>query len=160
MKTVKFGSEEFQQMETLFDMGDERFNVFRQYLLQVFEKIDKPSFLVTFNNYVRAVNDGRHSDGIVEWYNFKKAQELKDLNYDAYSFCFALLHLEQGEGQRELSSDKQLKKLERMREAGLDRGTVEATVENFLKASPNTFATYLVMLEMMKPNLSEEILKR
>ncbi len=160
MKTIKFGKEEFQQIETLFDINDERFNVFKQYLLQIFERIDKPSFLIAFNNYVRAVNENRHADGVVEWYNFKKAQEFKELNYDAYSFCFALLTLEEGENQRDCSSDRQLKKLDRMRAEGLARGTVEEFVENFIKASPNTFGTYLVMLEMMKPQISEEILKR
>lgn len=160
MKLIEFGSEKFQQIETLFDMNDERFNVFKQHLLQVFEKIDQPSFLVSFNKYVAYHNEGRHADGIIEWYNFKKAMEYKELNYDAYSFCFALLTLEKDEDQRDNSTDRQLKKLERMRINGLTRGVVEATVENFIKASPNTFATYLVMLEMMKPDLQEEVLKK
>lgn len=160
MKTVEFGKEKFERIETLFDINDERFNVFKQYLLQIFETLDKPSFLITFNNYVKAVNDNRHADGVVAWYNYKKAIELKELNYDAYSFCFALLHLEQGENQRDCSKDKQEKKLDRMRSNGLDRGQVEAVVEGFIKASPNTFAPYLAMLEILKPGVEEEILKK
>lgn len=159
MKTIKIGKEEFQLMQTPFDINDERFVVFKQHFLQVFESIDKPLFAATYSKCMGFHNQGLHSDVVIELTNFKKAIDLKELNYDAYSICFALLCLEKGEDPKELSTAKHLDKLERMRKAGLTRGLVEETVENFMKASPKTFGVYLAMLEMMKPQLQEEYLK-
>lgn len=159
MKKVKIGNLEYDRIENMFDINDERFVVFKQYLLQVFESIDKPLFLASYSRYVSFHNSGQHADGLIEWHNFKKAIELKELSYDAYSFCFALLHLEKDEDQRTTSSDFHLRKLEKMRSQGLSRGEVEGVVENFINAFPEQFAVYLKMLELMKPQLLEEALK-
>lgn len=159
MKTITIGKKEYKIIESIFDINDERFTVFKQYLLQVFENLDKPSFVATFQKYVTLSNAGQHAEGLIEWYNFKKAVELQEVNYDAYSFCFALLCLEEGENQRDTSKATHLKKLEEMRSEGLNRGMVEDTVTDFMKASPKQFGAYLEMLEylQMKPRLSEEI---
>ena len=159
MKSIKIGEKEYQLIETLFDINDERFNIFKQHLMQVFENLDKPLFAATFSKYVASHNSGNHAEGLIEWFNFKKAIDLKELNYDAYSFCFALLCLEPGENQRDCSDSKQLKKLEEIRSNGLTRGMVEETVENFIKASGTTFGVYIQMLELMKAPLQEEYLK-
>lgn len=160
MKPITIGTKEYRLIENLFDINDERFNVFKQYFLQTLEGMDKPLFAATFSKYIAFVNAGKHSDGIIEWHNFKKAIELKELNYDAYSFCFALLCLNKDEDQKDCSEATQLRKLEELRKEGLTRGMVEDSVINFMKASPNQFGVYLQMLEMMRPEISEDVLKR
>lgn len=147
-------------IETIFDINDERFTVFKQYLLQSMEHIDKPIFTVAYSKYIGHHNAGNHADGLLEWYNFKKAMELKELNHDAMSVCFALLHLEDDEDQRNCSKDFQIRKLNDMRENGLSRGLVEEVVENFMNASPKTFAVYLAMLDLMKPVVEEKFLRK
>lgn len=158
MKKIKIGKKEYSLCENIFDINDERFNMFKQYFLQVIEKLDKPLFIETFAKYVKYHDAGQHSDGLIEWYNFKKAIDLKQLDYDAYSFCFCLICLNQNEDQRNLSEDYQLEKLKELRENGLSRGLVEEAVENFMKASPKTFGAYLQVLEMMKAPIPEEAL--
>jgi len=158
MKKLKIGKKEYHLFENLFDISDERFNVFKSYLLQIFENLDNPSFITTFNKYVAFFNNGNHADGLIEWYNFRKAIELKGLNYDAYSMCFALMCMKEGEDQKDFSANIQLEKLKEMREQGLTRGLVEETVETFIKASPKQFTVYLAMLELMKPQEKEESL--
>lgn len=160
MKKINIGNLEYNLIENLFDISDERFTVFKQWLLQVFEQIDRPLFAASFSKYVTYHNAGQHADGLIEWYNFKKGSELRELNYDAYSFCFALLCIAEGENQNDCSKGTQLEKLAAMRQQGLMRGMVEETVENFIKAFPSQFGVYLEMLKIMKTQLSEEILKK
>ncbi len=160
MKKIKIGEKEYKMMDSLFDMGDQRFTVFKQHLLQTFENIDKPLFLVTYAKIMDNFNKGQHADGIIELHNFKKAIDLKDLNYDAYSFCFCLLILTDGEDMNDTSDLTQIEtKLKQFREAGLTRGMVEEEVKNFMKASPGTFGVYLELLKLMTTPLSEEQLK-
>jgi hypothetical protein len=156
MRTVKIGSKEYRQCQTPFDIGDERFLIFKQMFLQVFENLDKASFAQAFARYASYFNSGNHADGLIEWHNFKKSVELRDLNYDAYSFCFALITMTADESQSDFASDIQLKKLAEMRENGLSRGQVEDDVRNFIKAFPETFGVYLEVLEMMKAPAMEE----
>lgn len=159
MKKITIGKQEYELMQNPFDINDERFVVFKQHLLQVFENLNKPLFAETYSKCISNFNAGQHADTVIELTNFKKAIELKELNYDAYSICFALICLEKGEDQKDCSTSHQIDKLERMRKDGLNRGFVEETVENFMKASPKTFGVYLAMLEMMKPQLQGEFLK-
>ena len=143
-------------MESPFDIGDERFTIFKQNFLQVFENLDKASFNLTFAKYISFFNSGNHADALIEWHNFKKSIDLKELNYDAYSYCFALITLSENEDQKDFSSDIQLKKLQQMREDGLTRGQVEADVINFTKAFPESLGAYLEVLAMMKARQQEE----
>lgn len=159
MKNVKIGTKEYRVMETLFDMGDQRFNVFKQHILQAFEDIDKPLFLATYQKVITYFNQGQNADAIIELHNFKKALDLKPFNYDAYSFCFCLMVLNEGEDMNDTTDATQLPKMEDMRKNGLTRGMIEEEVTNFMKASPNTFGVYLQVLEMTKLQLSDEILK-
>jgi DNA-directed RNA polymerase len=158
MITINFAGKEYKRMENLFDIGDERFVVFKQWLLQVFENIDKPSFIEMYSRIVRNFNANDSYKIMVELENFKKSLELKNLNYDAYSFCFALLHLQEGELQSMTGSEYQLKKLAEMRKDEVfNRAMVEEVVENFIKASPRHFQHYLEMLEILKTLTKEDI---
>lgn len=159
MTTITIGNKEYKLIQSIMDINDERFNVFKQHLLQVFEEMDKASFTRTFEKCIKLHNQGLHAEAIIEWYNFKKATELQTLNYDAYSFCFALLCLDKDEDQRDCSDSTQLKKLDEMRANGLTRGVVEDTVTNFMNASPRQFGAYLEMLELlqMRQHLTGEI---
>lgn len=159
MKPFKLGKKEYTQIETMFDINDYRFMIFKQYILQTIENIDKPVFLQTYSKYMAYLNAGEHAQGFLEWNNFKKSIELKELNHDAMGICFALLCLEKDEDQQECSKEIQIKKLDEMRANGLSRGQVEETVVNFMKASPKTFGVYLAVLEMTIPQLKEEFLK-
>lgn len=159
MKKVKIGEKEYNRLENLFDINDERFLIFKQYMLQVFENIDKPNFLVMHNKVIKHFNANDNYKIIIELENFKKALEMRDLDYDAYSVCFALIHLdiEEKEDLNDYDTDKQLLKLAEMRKSGLSRGDMEEAVENFMIASPKHFAHYLGMLEVMKTIPKEEI---
>lgn len=158
MKKVKIGKKEYDQMEDVFDMNDERFYMFKTYILQSIQSLDKPLFLQAYSKIMALMNEGKYSDAIIELYNFKKAIELEEVNFDAYSICFALIHLEKDEDQRDLSQSTQENKLHEMRENGLKRGLVEEVVTNFMKTSPTKFGVYLEMLQMMTPKLMEEYL--
>jgi hypothetical protein len=157
MKQVKIGNKEYNQIESIFDIGDERFVVFKQHLLQVFENVNNASFLQMHNRITKYFNANDSYQIIVELENFKKSLELRDLNYDAFSFCFALLHLEKEEKQNDFGGDYQLRKLEEMRKNGLNRGQVEDVVENFMKASPKHFGHYLEVLQVLNSFSKEEI---
>jgi len=158
MKSVTIGNKEYKRMENIFDIGDERFVVFKQWLLQTFEEIDKPSFLAMHNRITKFFNGNDTYKIMVELENYKKSLDLLNLNYDAYSFCFALIHIQEGELQSNTSSDYQLKKLEEMRkDETFNRGLVEEVVENFILASPKHFQHYLGMLEVMRSLSKEEI---
>lgn len=153
MKTITHGKVQYKRCENVFDINDYRFNDFKSYILQVFEKMDKPVFETQFNKYLAQFNKGQHAEALIDWNNYKKARELKELNYDAYSFCYALMHLAEGEDALDCSKDTQLKKLTQMREAGLSRGEVEEVVTNFMRASPASFGVYLEMLEQTTESL-------
>ncbi len=157
MKTVKIGEKEYSRMENIFDIGDERFVVFKQWLLQSFEDIDKPAFLAMHNRITKHFNANDNYRIMVELENYKKSLDLLNLNYDAYSMCFALIHLQTDELQSNTSGDYQLKKLDEMRKEGLTRGLVEEVVENFISASPKHFQHYLGMLEVMRSLSKGEI---
>ena len=158
MKTVKIGEVEFKRMESVFDIGDERFMVFKQYILQTFENVDKPSFLALHNRIIKAFNAGNNYSIIVELENFKKGLSLAELNYDAFSICFALLHLGEGEEMQDHGTEKQKEKLKIINASEISRGEIESVVENFMIASPKHFAVYLGMLEAMKEISKGEIL--
>ncbi len=160
MKKITIGTKEYKMMDNLFDMGDLRFNVFKQHLLQIFENMDKPMFITTYAKVLDYFNKGQHADGIIELNNFKKAIDLKELNYDAYSFCFCLLIQIEGEDMNDTSEFTQIEtKLKQFREDGLTRGMVEEEVRNFMKASPEAFGVYLELLKLMKAPLSEDLLR-
>lgn len=159
MKTIKIGAKSYERFENLFCIGDERFLIFKQYMLQAFECIDKPSFMAMHNRVTKYFNGGDTYRIMVELENFKKSLELSTLNYDAFSICFALMHLdkENGEQMVDFDTEKQLGKLAEMRAEGLTREEVEETVENFMIALPKHFAHYLGMLEIMKEIRKGEI---
>lgn len=158
MKQITIGEKRYDLMETMFDINDERFHIFKQWLLQIFEKVNEPLFLTTYTKYIQNFNSGNHADGLLEWVNYKKAISLKQLNYDAYTYCFALICLEEGEKQNDISDITHERKIKEMREAGLSRGVVEQAVENFIKASGTILGVYAQMLELMKTPLREEFL--
>ena len=157
MKQVKIGNKEYNQIENIFDIGDERFVVFKQHLLQVFESVNSASFLQMHNRVTKYFNANDSYQIIVELENFKKSLELRELNYDAFSFCFALLHMDKEEKQEDFGKDYQLRKLEIMRAEGITRGQVEEVVENFMKASPKHFAHYLEVLQIVNSFTKEEV---
>ncbi len=158
MKTVKIGKTEYEQMESPFDIGDERFYVFKQHILKSYEGIDTPSFMVMHNKITKHFNAGDHYKTLVELENFKSALNFGKLNYDSFSFCFALMTMQEGEKMGDFGKDYQETKLKKMREDGLNRGEVEKVVENFMLAFPKHFAPYLGMLELMKGVSKDEIL--
>ncbi len=157
MKSITIGNKEYSRMENIFDIGDERFVVFKQWLLQSFEDIDKPAFLAMHNRITKHFNANDNYRIMVELENYKKSLDLLNLNYDAYSMCFALIHLQTDELQSMVSGDYQMRKIKEMREEGLTRGLVEEVVENFISASPKHFQHYLEMLEAMRLLSKEEI---
>lgn len=159
MKAIKHGKKEFKLIETMFDMNDKRFHEFKKYFLQVIEKMDNTSFAVTLAKYKELYDKGLHSDAFIELYNFNKSIQLKEVDYDAYSFCYCLLCLEEGEDQEVINEEEQLKKLKFLRSTGLKRGDVEKTVLDFMKASPKTFGAYLQMLEILQAPIPDEYLK-
>ncbi len=156
---VKPDGAKYQLMQTPFDIGDKRFVAFKQYFLQTIEGLDKPSFLAEFERYKSLHDQGKHGDALISWHNFKTALELKEQNYDAYSICFCLLLLAEGEDMNDTDTSKQLKKLESLRQEGINRGMIEQEVENFLNASPTQFALYLEVRKTIQL-LSEETLKK
>jgi hypothetical protein len=73
MKQVKIGNKEYNQIESIFDIGDERFVVFKQHLLQVFENVNNASFLQMHNRITKYFNANDSYQIIVELENFKKS---------------------------------------------------------------------------------------
>jgi hypothetical protein len=146
-------------MEDMGDINDLRFVVFKQYILQVMERMDNPLWIQTFARYRKHFNAGEHFEAAIELENFTKAIQLNKANYDAYDFCFCLIFLEPGEDQLDTTDALQLRKLEELRAQGLTRKFVEESVLNFMKASPATFGGYLVVLKSMSLESLVESLK-
>src|SRR5687768_12518789 len=111
MKDVILGGETYQQIETPFEIGDERFNVFKRAFLQISEDMGQPAFQTLYDKLKAHLNAGNQFDAVIELDNFKKSIELKSLNYDAFTYCFSLITLQQGELQKDFDNNYQEKKI-------------------------------------------------
>lgn len=129
--------------QNVFDLNDQRFMIFRQYLIQAFEHIDESVFEAVFNEYLQFHNEGRHAEGLIALLNFKKALEMdrnKMLKENPMSMCYALICLrDEDEDQTKVGSEYLSEKLKEMRAEGLTRGEVEKAVINFTAESPISF---------------------
>src|SRR5574337_876181 len=114
MKEIIIGYKRYRLCENAFDMNDKRFMLFKQYLLQTFEQMDKPVFASLYAKFKTNADAGKHSDNIIEMENFRMAIELKQLDFDAYSFCFSLLCLGEGEESDNVDENFHIQKLEIM----------------------------------------------
>jgi len=63
--------------------------------------------------------------------------------------CFALICIAEGEKQEDVDEGKLKVKLAEMHRNGLARGFVEESVRNFMKASPDSFGEYIMLMEAL-----------
>ena len=114
------------------------------------EGIDKALFKATMERAIARVDKGEFFKAMKEFQDYESAISLEQVNSTGLSMCFAIICLEEGEDQKDISEGKYESKLKRMREDGLTRGFVEESVSNFIKASPQSFGDYATLLSMME----------
>lgn len=155
MKKYKIGKLEYNQIEGGNDINDYRCMIFKNYLLQSFQNINDNIWNTTWERVKVLFNKGLNADAIIELNNFHTSMTLKEVKYDCFSMCFALLNLKEGENQLDCNEQEQLNKIAEMQKEGLERGAVVETVINFMKALPETFGQCLAAMEGMKIFLME-----
>lgn len=153
MKEIQIGDSKYELLESVNDINDKRFAIFKMYLLKTLEGVDKPLFKNTIERALEFFNRGKYMQAYAEFQNYHRAIEYDDYNDDAMSKCFALICLEPGEDQLNIDENFLYKKLEKMHQEGLTRGFVEESVNSFIIASPISFGSYSLMLEEVTQNL-------
>ena len=155
MKQIKIGKADYTLLESVNDINDKRFIVFKMYLLLSLEGIDRPLFRVTMEKAMAHFNHQRYIQAWGEFENYSHAIEYEKYNDDALSKCFALICLEQGEDQANTDDNFLIEKLGRLHENGLTRGLVEESVQNFTIKSPLSFGSYSLRLEEVMTKFDE-----
>jgi len=155
MKEMTIGEQTYYLLDSVNEINDKRFTFFKMYLLQSLEGIDRPLFKDTMERAMGHFNKQRWVQAWGEFENYHHSIEYEKYNEDALTKCFALICLEEGEDQLNLDEEFLNKKIAKMHENGLTRGTVEESVENFSKASPRSLGNYSLMLEEVIANFDE-----
>lgn len=144
MKQLQIGDLNVKICEHQGDINYLRFVRFKQWIIQIWEKMDVPSFAFYFEKFMDLHNQSKYAQSVTVWYDFKLAIEQKT-NSDAWGVCFALISLLDGEDPRSCPDDSELKiKIDRLIKEGLTAGIVKEEVVNFMKASPEEFGVLMV----------------
>ena len=149
MKELKIGETTYKLCESVNDIYDVRFPVFLNYLRMSVEGVDKPLFAATFERAEARFDKGQFHKGLMEFADYRSSITLEQVSSTGLSMCFAIICLEENEDQTNTKEEPLRKKLTKMRKNGLDRGLVEESVANFIKASPNSFGDYAMLQEII-----------
>jgi len=149
MKRIQIGDIEYEMCEHKDDINYMRFTMFKQYIPQVWEKMDVPQFLLYLDRIDNYLNQGKPMQARLELENYKVAINNLQNGYDAWSMCFALICLEEGEDQTKMDESFLQKKVKKWSDAGLSPSVVYDSVVDFMKASQPAFSAQLEMLTMM-----------
>lgn len=150
MKQVEIGDKSYQLCESVNDLYDVRFPVFLNYLRMSIESIDKPLFMAKDQKADSWLNKGMPYNAVKEYKDYGTAITLEQVNQTGLSMCFSLICIADGEKQEDTDEGKLKEKLKEMQRNGLKRGLVEESVRNFMKASPDSFGEYMLLLEAMR----------
>ena len=156
MKEFKIGKKTYNQIESGYDINNARCKEFTAYLLQAFQQINTPIWIPVWEKIKTLHSKGSHAEVIITLDNFNTGLKFKDLDFDCFSICFALLNLSENEDQLNFSRESQEDKLVEMNANGLNRGVVVETVINFIKTSPEQFGTFLMAMEGLNQILTED----
>jgi hypothetical protein len=129
-----------------------RFVMFKQYVPQVFEKLDSPLWEVYQDRIKKAANDKNIWQIVIECQNYSFAIKQVAENIDAWGICFALITLEPGEDKAKHDEGFLKEKIERLNKEGLTYSIVKKEVINFMTTSPDVFMVHLEMLKMFYGN--------
>jgi len=149
MKELKIGETAYKLCESVNDIYDIRFPVFLNYLRMSVEGVDKPLFASTYERAEARFDKGQFHKGLMEFMDYRSAITLDQVSSTGLSMCFAIICLEDGEDQTNVKEEPLRKKLARMQKNGLERGLVEESVANFIKASPTSFGDYVMLQEII-----------
>lgn len=147
MKQVEIGDKSYQLCENVNDLYDIRFPVFLNYLRMSFENIDKALFAAKEIKADEWLNKGMPFNAVKEFLDYGASINLDQVNTTGLSMCFALICIAEGEDQADVDEGKLKVKLSEMRKHGLKRGFVEESTKNFMKASPDSFGEYVLLME-------------
>jgi hypothetical protein len=114
------------------------------------ENIDKPLFAARDAKANEWLNKGMPYNAVKEYKDYGTAITLEQVSHTGLSMCFALICIAEGEKQEDVDEGKLKSKLADMQRNGLDRGFVEESVRNFMKASPDSFGEYVLLMEMLR----------
>jgi hypothetical protein len=143
MKSLKIGELEIKICEHAGDINYLRYVRFKQWVIQIWERMDVPVFKMHFDKFNDLFNQGKYNQGSFVWYDYKIAIEQKDL--DAWGVCFALLTVDTGEDANSIIDDSEIKKkIQNYSKHGLTAKTVKEEVVNFMKASPEEFGALMI----------------
>ena len=149
MTPVEIGDKSYQLCENVNDLYDIRFPVFLNYLRMSIEEIDKPLFLSKDQKANEWLNKGMPYNAVKEYKDYGTSITLDQVNITGFSMCFALICIADGEEQSDVDEGKLKVKLAEMHRNGLARGFVEESVRNFMKASPDSFGEYIMLMEAL-----------
>ena len=146
MKKLVIGVKEIQICEHQGDINYLRFVKFKQWIPQVFEKMDIPVFAIHHEKFCDLFNQGKYIQSASVWHDYQLAiKQAKENSFDAWGICFALLAVEEGEDPTLCPNDVQLQdKIKKYSALGLTAKTVKEEVLGFMKDSPEEFAEVLI----------------
>jgi hypothetical protein len=145
MKAVKIGLCEIKVCEHQGDISYLRFVKFKQWVPQIWEKMDVPSWKPYFERFKDCYDKGKHASGVMVLHDYELSiRQSKEMSVDAWGICFALIAIEEGEDFRSCPDDSELKsKIERLTTDGLTAKQVKEEVLGFMAASPEEFEDHL-----------------
>lgn len=145
MKAVKIGDKEIKICEHQGDIAYLRFVKFKQWVPQIWEKMDVPTWKAYFERFKDCYDKGKHASGVMVLHDYELSiKQSKEMSVDAWGICFALIAIEDGEDFRSCPDDSELKsKVERLTKDGLTAQMVKEEVMGFMAASPEEFEDHL-----------------
>jgi len=146
MKELKIGKTNLRICEHQGDINYLRFVRFKQWCPQFFERMDLVVLDNHMSKFMELHNQGKYAQSVMVWYDLKLAtKQSKELAYDAWGICFALIAIEKDEDEKSCPDDSVLReKIIRLSNAGLTAEVVKKEVLNFMKASPVEFSELIV----------------
>lgn len=148
MKKIQIGDRELSVCRQKSDINIMRWTAFKQYAPMMWEKMDSPTFFATMEKVRDKFNENDYWGAMIELQNYQTSIKNIEGGHDAWEMCFALITLEEGEDPTDISEESLMRKIQRLSSEGLTAEVVYREVENFMKASPETFSAQLVMLEV------------
>lgn len=149
MKKVKIGKNE--TIEIVSNIGEIRYDkmvMFNQYIIAVFQGIDKPLFALTMDKVRVHFNKGEYMQAYNEIMNFDTAIKFSEFKLDPLGMCFALLI--KGD---ETDEDALRDIINDLVEKGLKWDTVKKEVVNFMELYPDKYNPYLQAWKMLEKGI-------
>ena len=148
MKKIKVGKKEFEIVSNIGEIRYDKFVMFNQYIIAVFQGIDVPMFQLFMDKIRNHYNKAEYMQAYNEIVNYDTALKFREHKLDPLGICFALM-LKGDETDEGVLKDK----LKELIDNGLKWDMVKEEVVLFMKLYPSKFSPYLQAWQMMEAGI-------